>query len=304
MRYKKPKLTTEEFMKTVREKRKDSGLFYDYSKVEYTGTDNKIIIICPIHGEFTQLPRDHRKGHGCRHCAKDSYKTTCLEKYGVDNFWKRTDLVAEAMMKKHGVTNPGMMADHVNKVKATSIERYGIEWAANNDIAASKRKQTNIKRYGFEIPAMNKSVSAKIAETKIKNGSFDISNSSREATNFFRDYYISQGYSIDQVAFADIDNGLHEWGFYYEKWHLFDFVAFEKGYRGDSSKILEIVEYHGPFHYTIEDVLERGDDMAKPWKSSSTTIRESYEKDRLKELLANKLTTNFKIIWAYKEKKI
>lgn len=41
---------------------------YDYSKVNYMGRDNKVCIICPIHGEFLQYPNYHLKGQGCPKC--------------------------------------------------------------------------------------------------------------------------------------------------------------------------------------------------------------------------------------------
>ena len=41
---------------------------YDYSKVNYTGKRNKIIIICPIHGEFIQEAGHHLQGCGCPKC--------------------------------------------------------------------------------------------------------------------------------------------------------------------------------------------------------------------------------------------
>ncbi len=42
---------------------------YDYSKVEYKDSLTKVIIICPIHGEFTQTPQNHLRGRGCSLCA-------------------------------------------------------------------------------------------------------------------------------------------------------------------------------------------------------------------------------------------
>jgi len=48
---------------------------YDYSKINYSGAKNKIIIICPIHGEFKQ-----RAGHhlvcGCSKCSNKHKYTT------------------------------------------------------------------------------------------------------------------------------------------------------------------------------------------------------------------------------------
>lgn len=43
---------------------------YDYSKVEYNGMKTKVTIICPIHGEFEQLPKYHTsKKRGCSKCS-------------------------------------------------------------------------------------------------------------------------------------------------------------------------------------------------------------------------------------------
>ena len=41
---------------------------YDYSKVEYVATDEKVCIICPQHGEFWQTPSGHMHGQGCPMC--------------------------------------------------------------------------------------------------------------------------------------------------------------------------------------------------------------------------------------------
>jgi predicted nucleic-acid-binding Zn-ribbon protein len=47
--------------------------YYDYSLSIYTGTDNKIIIICPEHGEFKQTPYCHfKRGSICPKCARNN----------------------------------------------------------------------------------------------------------------------------------------------------------------------------------------------------------------------------------------
>lgn len=43
---------------------------YDYSKVVYVGCDDKITIICPVHGEFDQRAYNHKRGIGCPLCAR------------------------------------------------------------------------------------------------------------------------------------------------------------------------------------------------------------------------------------------
>lgn len=55
------------------------GNKYDYSKVEYKGWNQKVCIICPIHGEFWQDPTSHIAKHhkrGCPKCGKSIAKTT------------------------------------------------------------------------------------------------------------------------------------------------------------------------------------------------------------------------------------
>lgn len=43
---------------------------YDYSSVEYVNSQTPVKIICPIHGEFTQLPNNHlSKRYGCPKCS-------------------------------------------------------------------------------------------------------------------------------------------------------------------------------------------------------------------------------------------
>lgn len=58
--------TTTEF---IQEAKKVHGDKYDYSKTEYIDTNTKVCILCPIHGEFWQLPPNHLKGKGCRKCG-------------------------------------------------------------------------------------------------------------------------------------------------------------------------------------------------------------------------------------------
>lgn len=57
----------EKFIQEAREKHGDK---YDYSKVDYKKNDAKVIIICKIHGEFSQTPADHFRSNGCERCGR------------------------------------------------------------------------------------------------------------------------------------------------------------------------------------------------------------------------------------------
>lgn len=42
---------------------------YDYSKLLYITSSKKVVITCPIHGDFYQIPRSHLLGYGCPKCG-------------------------------------------------------------------------------------------------------------------------------------------------------------------------------------------------------------------------------------------
>jgi len=77
------KFTKEIFIKKSIEKH---GTKYDYSKVEYKNSQLKVIIICPIHGEFLQRPTSHLK-YGCQLCA--NYENTKNLRMTTEEFIKK-----------------------------------------------------------------------------------------------------------------------------------------------------------------------------------------------------------------------
>lgn len=68
------KMKIDEFITRAREIHGDK---YNYSKVEYNTTNDKVCIICPIHGEFWQRATNHiNKGNKCPKCHPNYNKTT------------------------------------------------------------------------------------------------------------------------------------------------------------------------------------------------------------------------------------
>lgn len=61
------KLTTDQFIEKAK---LAHGNKFDYSKVNYIDSQTKVIIICPLHGEFEQKPNKHLSGQGCPLCNK------------------------------------------------------------------------------------------------------------------------------------------------------------------------------------------------------------------------------------------
>ena len=64
------------------------GNTYDYSRVEYTGTQNNVTIVCDKHGPFEQAPNNHLAGSGCPVCGRISLteKSTHTQEQVIEKF--------------------------------------------------------------------------------------------------------------------------------------------------------------------------------------------------------------------------
>jgi hypothetical protein len=95
------RLTNKEFIKKAKQLHNNK---YDYSKTEYITSRNKVIIICPEHGEFEQLPSSHLQGNGCPKCARiwtDGHKEN-LQKSSRQSRGMTTDEWIERAKQVHG----------------------------------------------------------------------------------------------------------------------------------------------------------------------------------------------------------
>lgn len=83
-------LSTQDF---IEKSQSIHGNTYDYSEVCYTHSHSPVVILCPIHGQFTQLQRAHLQGKGCPKCGNQNqdtlYLIRCLKtgtlKIGITN---------------------------------------------------------------------------------------------------------------------------------------------------------------------------------------------------------------------------
>lgn len=83
----------EKFIQKAKEKH---GNKYNYDSVVYNNCFTKVVITCPIHGNFLQSPANHLFGYGCPECgrksktlSKDTFTKKALQihgsKYNYDN---------------------------------------------------------------------------------------------------------------------------------------------------------------------------------------------------------------------------
>lgn len=64
---------------------------YDYSSVDYINVKTRVIITCKDHGDFTQTPRQHLQGHGCKQCA--DLANSISRNKGVNFFIARSNII-------------------------------------------------------------------------------------------------------------------------------------------------------------------------------------------------------------------
>ena len=81
-------VTTESF---IAEAKEIYGDRYDYSKVDYKNRDHRVVVTCPVHGEFQVYAREHLDGKGCPKCEKGEkfiakLKEKFGDKFGLDEF--------------------------------------------------------------------------------------------------------------------------------------------------------------------------------------------------------------------------
>ena len=98
-------VTTESF---IEEAKAIYGDRYGYDKVNYKNGEHRIIVTCPIHGDFEVFAREHLDGKGCPKCAKGEKFVSKLvekfgDKFGLDNFvYEDSQTPVELICPEHG----------------------------------------------------------------------------------------------------------------------------------------------------------------------------------------------------------
>jgi hypothetical protein len=144
-RYQTPKMggriQEPEMLKRFKEKH---GSFYDYSNVAYTTIDTKVLIGCPVHGQFWQTPRNHMDGHRCKSCANGN--TSRPEQTWITNFNN------PAIIQNHRIILPDgslIIVDGYDPTTNTIYEFWGSFWHGDpTKFNANNVNQLNGKTFG------------------------------------------------------------------------------------------------------------------------------------------------------------
>jgi len=114
-------LTTEQFIEKARQVHGDK---YDYSKVVYNGYDNEVIITCPKHGDFKQIPDSHIHGSGCQKCSSS------ISKYESEIYEFICNLIGKdnVIQRERNILKNKAELDIFIPSKNIAIEYNGCRW--------------------------------------------------------------------------------------------------------------------------------------------------------------------------------
>lgn len=141
--------------------------YYDYSQTVYVKSNEKVKIICPIHGVFEQTPRMHLTGRGCKQCGRNRTKLT------TDEFIRRAKSVhgdkydyseveyigthdkVKIICPEHGAFYQTPHCHIISKqncpkcaAKSGGSKRSGKNNVAHLESVKKKKQNTCIERYG------------------------------------------------------------------------------------------------------------------------------------------------------------
>ena len=133
---------------------------------------------CINTSEVTKLKikNTHLEKYGKKYNNREKAKSTCIERYGVDNVSLAPKIIA--------------------KIKSTKEERYGSPGYNNT----KKRKETCIEKYGVEFASQHKKVRDKISKSS-KNG--DIEVIAKKKKTCLENYGYTCGFNIPNKKYLE-----------------------------------------------------------------------------------------------------
>ena len=121
---------------------------YDYSNTVYVDSLTKINIICPVHGEFWQLPYDHSVGHGCPKCANQQSKA----ENEIVEFLKE-NTTSDIQTRNNNIISPHELDIYIPENKL-AIEYDGLIWHSEKfgkDKNYHLNKTIECEKYGIKL---------------------------------------------------------------------------------------------------------------------------------------------------------
>lgn len=178
---------------------------YIYDKTKYVKRNQKVIITCPRHGDFEQIPGNHLYGYGCPVCAgvnkltpeifRVKAKTVHGDKYDyslvtgdISSHRKVTIICPEhgafQQMPTGHLSGKGCLKCAPKKRAKTNVERYGVRNVMSLQSTLEKIKAATHKKYGVDYAMQDKDLASKNVEAKRQSGTFSTSSVEEHVKGF------------------------------------------------------------------------------------------------------------------------
>ena len=157
--------TQEDFIQRAKE---IHGEQYSYDKVKYTKSTNKVIITCPKHGDFLQVPAAHLSGVGCPKCKRsrgeeiismvlDALNIKYEEQYRIKgSFRTRKEIVVDFYLPNNNCIIEFNGAQHYIPMEFFGGEKQLRDQQQRDEELRQYCNQNNIKL--LEIPYYEKQI--------------------------------------------------------------------------------------------------------------------------------------------------
>lgn len=118
------------------------NFFYSYDKTEYANVNTKVIITCPIHGDFEQLAIAHLNGQGCPICYSE-HKNLTESKLKKELENRHINFEYQKRFEWLGLQSLDFYFPEYN----SAIEYQGRQHFSNDSFYNDKEKELIIERY-------------------------------------------------------------------------------------------------------------------------------------------------------------
>jgi len=171
--------------------------------------------------------------------ARENFIQTCQKKYGTNSPLQAkevTDKIANTLMERYGVTNPAYLEsskiksretqerkyggyasstkEFRDKVRQTSLEKFGVEHYLQNEEVISKRRETNLDRYGVTCNLLAENNIEKSRQTCVEKYGTDNYSHTEEYSNRMKAWHLGNRMPVIEsfvklgYELVDLNDGL------------------------------------------------------------------------------------------------
>lgn len=282
------KLNHEEFIKRSNKIHKNK---FNYSMVNYINCEEKVIIICELHGKFEQIPKSHMKGIGCPKCSckakptnnefiiKANNKHNCLYDYSKINY-KNNHTDIEIICSKHG----SFKQTPQKHLFGRGCPECGGSMRLTNEKFIEKAKFIHDNLYDYSEVRYKNSDTDVIIKCKIHGVFSQKPHNHLQGNGCKLCGYLSKGeLKIKNILEENKIKYIPQYGFCDLKYK--NPLKFDFGILNQENDLKYLIEYNGIQHYQYINFLHRSENNFELYKIKDKLKIEYCEKNNIELII-------------------